>query len=253
MKSRTMADRIGIIGGTGALGIVPSESLRRASIGNPYGDPSSPVLEWRLEDTERDTQFFFIARHGLDATIPPHRVNYRANIWALKAAQPDHVIAINTVGGISPDARPGSLVFPDQLIDYTFGREHTYADGVNNSVRYVDFTMPFSEGWRGRLIEHARALGLEFRDAGTYGVTQGPRLETAAEIDRLERDGCDIVGMTAMPEAALARELDLDYAVCAIVVNQAAGRSPPGTGIHDEMKRCVEVGMDQLRRLVGTL
>jgi 5'-methylthioinosine phosphorylase len=248
-----MTRHIGIIGGSGALGIVPEASLRPPGDKNltetPYGDPSSPVLRWH----SGDTRFSFVARHGLETTIPPHRVNYRANVWVLKSTQPDHVIAINAVGGIRPEMAPGSLVFPDQLIDYTAGREHTFADGVDGSVRHIEFTMPFSAGWRSSLIETARGLGLEFAETGTYGVTQGPRLETAAEIDRLERDGCAIVGMTAMPEAALARELELDYALCAVIVNRAAGRTAPGVGIHDEMKRYLDAGMAQVRRLLQAL
>jgi purine nucleoside phosphorylase len=180
-------------------------------------------------------------------------VNYRANIWALHEARPDHVVAINTVGGITPEARPGRLVFPDQLIDYTWGREHTYADGIERPLNHIDFTVPVSPQWRARLIDQARVLALDYAEASTYAVTQGPRLETAAEIDRLERDGCDIVGMTAMPEAALARELELDYSICAVVVNWAAGRTRGPGGVHDEMRRYLDQGMDQVKRLLESL
>lgn len=240
--------RIAIIGGTGAAGLIPEETNQQL-IATPHGDPSSPILKWQLGVTET----FFIARHGLDGSIPPHRINYRANIWALRETQPDFIVAINAVGGIDSTARPGHLVFPDQLIDYTWGRAHTFDDGINNSLQHIDFTAPFSEVTRTRLISEAQALGLDFSAAGTYAVTQGPRLETAAEIDRLERDGCHIVGMTAMPEAALSRELAIPYAICAVVVNWAAGRNRSGEGIHDEIHASIDQGLAQVRRLLEAL
>ena len=240
--------RIAIIGGTGAAGLIPEETNQQL-ISTPHGDPSSPILKWQSGVTET----LFIARHGLDGSIPPHRINYRANIWALRETQPDFIVAINAVGGIDSTARPGHLVFPDQLIDYTWGRAHTFDDGINNSLQHIDFTAPFSEVTRTRLISEAQALRLDFSGAGTYAVTQGPRLETAAEIDRLERDGCHIVGMTAMHEAALSRELAIPYAICAVVVNWAAGRSCSGEGIHDEIHASIDQGLAQVRRLLEAL
>jgi 5'-methylthioinosine phosphorylase len=241
-------NRIAIIGGTGAAGLIPEEASQQV-IATPHGDPSSPILKWESGVTET----LFIARHGLDGSIPPHRINFRANIWALKDAQPDFVVAINAVGGIDSNACPGRLVFPDQLIDYTWGRAHTFDDGIEKSLQHIDFTVPFSEVTRTRLISKAEALELDYSAAGTYAVTQGPRLETAAEIDRLERDGCDIVGMTAMPEAALSRELELPYAICAVVVNWAAGRTRSGEGIHDEIHAYIDQGFAQVKRLVRAL
>jgi 5'-methylthioinosine phosphorylase len=241
-------NRIAIIGGTGAAGLIPEEASQQL-IATPHGDPSSPMLKWESGVTET----LFIARHGLDGSIPPHRINYRANIWALKDAQPDFIIAINAVGGIDVNVPPGHLVFPDQLIDYTWGRAHTFDDGTGKSLQHIDFTVPFSEVTRMRLISEAKALGLDYSAAGTYAVTQGPRLETAAEIDRLERDGCHIVGMTAMPEAALSRELEIPYAICAVVVNWAAGRTRSGEGIHDEIHASIDHGLAQVRRLLGAL
>ena len=241
-------NRIAIIGGTGAAGLIPTERNQR-DISTPHGDPSSPVQKWQSGATE----ILFIARHGLDGTIPPHQVNYRANVWALWKTQPDFILAINAVGGIESTARPGQLVFPDQLIDYTWGRAHTFADGIDHPLQHIDFTAPFSEVTRARLISEAEALGLNFSAGGTYAVTQGPRLETAAEIDRLELDGCHIVGMTAMPEAALARELQIHYAICAVVVNWAAGRNRSGEGIHDEIRASIAQGMDQVSRLIQAL
>jgi 5'-methylthioinosine phosphorylase len=248
-----MSLKIAVIGGTGAMAATPSDGVSSSGIETPYGDPSSPILTWRSSRDGGDTEFSFLARHGLDADIPPHRVNYRANVWAVAQIRPDHVIAINAVGGIAAGAPPGMLVFPDQIIDYTWGREHTFADGSGGPVNHVDFTEPFSAGWREQLIATARKIGLDCRDSGTYAATQGPRLETAAEIDRLERDGCDVVGMTGMPEAALARELELDYAICAVVINQAAGRGGSGIAIHDEIERYVAAGMDRVRQLLDAL
>ena len=241
-------NRFAVIGGTGAAGLIPDERDQR-SVTTPYGAPSSPILTWQSGAAE----VLFLARHGLDGSIPPHRVNYRANIWALNESQPDFIVAVNAVGGIQSWPRPGQLVVPDQLIDYTWGREHTFVDGIDDPLKHIEFTAPFSAPVRARLIAGANALGLEFSATGTYGVTQGPRLETAAEIDRLERDGCHIVGMTAMPEAALSRELEMHYAICAVVVNRAAGRGDSGGGIHEEIRRSVDRGMDQLRPLLSAL
>ena len=238
-----------MIGGTGAASLMPSQDISRREVGTPYGEPSSPVLEWR----SGDKQVFFLARHGLNNSIPPHQVNYRANIWALSETEPDGLVAINTVGAIARTAPPGHLVFPDQLIDYTWGRDHSYADGINQPLKHIDFTTPLSPFLRTRLIDCAGALGLDYSRSGTYAVTQGPRLETAAEIDRLERDGCHIVGMTAMPEAALARELELEYAICTVVVNWAAGRSLSGSAIHDDIRQYLDRGMAAVQRLLESL
>jgi purine nucleoside phosphorylase len=179
-------------------------------------------------------------------------VNYRANVWAVRELRPDAVLGINAVGGITPAAQPARLVVPHQLIDYTWGREHTYFDGSAEPVRHVEFDPPFAESVRNGLLEAAAAAGLEVMSAATYGVTQGPRLETAAEIDRLAADGCDVVGMTAMPEAGLARELGLAYAICAVVVNRAAGRLGQGATIHGDLARFTRQGMADAQHLIET-
>lgn len=245
--------RLGIIGGTGALAVAGAGMDQVApedrAVVTPYGDTSSPLLNWNTGSV----RVTFIARHGLDGSIPPHLVNYRANVWALHEQALDYIVGLNAVGGIAPWATPARLVFPDQLIDYTWGRAHTFSDGEMQPLRHVEFTVPFSSAVHATLVAAARDHDLDFHPGGTYGVTQGPRLETVAEIDRMERDGCDVVGMTAMPEAALAREVDLDYAVCAVVVNQAAGRAPEGQGIHDEISRFVDSGMAQVERLLAGL
>jgi len=245
----TERQKIAVVGGTGALALVPSDEVRRQVVETPYGAPSASVRHWRLPGCE----LFFLPRHGDDGHIPPHWVNYRANVWALAQYRPDFVLGINAVGVICDDAPPGSLVFPDQIIDYSWGREHSFEDPTDRPVRHVDFTEPLTTTVRERLVATARELRLPVRERGVYGVTQGPRLETAAEIDRMERDGCDVVGMTAMPEAGLAREIGLDYAICAVVVNHAAGRSPEGLSIHADIERNLSDGMANAARLLEAL
>lgn len=241
--------KLAVIGGTGARVLVPGDHLVRTTVDTPYGPPSGPLLHWR----DGDDDWYFLPRHGLEGTIPPHCVNYRANLWATHELEPDWVVGINAVGGIHPDALPGRLVFPDQIVDYTWGREHTFEDHMNRPVRHVEFTEPVSPSLRDKLLELARAHGIEHLDRACYGATQGPRLETAAEIDRLERDGCDLVGMTAMPEAALARELGLEYAICAVVVNYAAGRGPAEQGIHAQIEASLAHGMTGVSQLLRGL
>lgn len=239
--------RLGIIAGTGSADLLAGGVPVPMAPG-PWGATSGPLRRRQLGGLE----VVLLARHGDPGAplIPPHRVNYRANIWALREAGVEQVLGINAVGGITPAMSPGRLVIPDQLIDYTWGREHTYTGDQQFSLTHVEFTAPFSASLRDKLLATASALGLDAIPEATYGVTQGPRLESAAEIDRLERDGCHIVGMTAMPEAGLARELDLSYAICCVVVNRAAGRAPPGLGIHTEISASLATGMECVRRLL---
>ena len=234
----------GIIGGTGLAQLEGLELLREEAAATPWGAPSAPLLHGLFAGAP----VVFLARHGAQHDLAPHAVNYRANLWALRAAGVRRVIAVNAVGGISRDCVPGSLVIPHQLIDYSWGRAHSFFDGGDSGLQHVDFTAPYTPALREGLLRAGADAGLEPRDGGVYACTQGPRLETAAEIDRLERDGCDIVGMTGMPEAGLARELGLEYACCAVVVNWAAGR---GGDIHAELERWVESGMAAARRLVA--
>lgn len=194
-----------------------------------YGPPSAPVREHRIA-AER---IYTLARHGPGHSLPPHAIDYRANIAALKSLEVTAIIALNTVGGIG-EAGDTRLAVPDQLLDYTWGRAHTFFDGSDGVVRHIDFTSPFSAGLRARLVGAARAAGVGCRDGGTYAATQGPRLETAAEVDRYERDGADYIGMTGMPEAALAAEAGIDYACLALVVNRAAGRGD--LPIHEDLR-----------------
>lgn len=239
-------NRIGVIGGTGLSDLEGLQGHTRKDVSTPFGPPSAPVVCGETDEHE----VFFIARHGSDHTIPPHKVNYRANIWSFRHLEVTRIVAINSVGGISPALSAGCLVVPDQIVDYTWGRHHTYFETSSDPVVHADFTVPYSEQVRRSLLDAGRVAGLDVHDGGTYGVTQGPRLETSAEIDRMDRDGCDMVGMTGMPETSLARELDLEYACCAVVINRAAGR---GEGIHGEIEKYLADGMRQVRRLLAAL
>jgi 5'-deoxy-5'-methylthioadenosine phosphorylase len=215
---------LAIIGGTGldSLGFI--DVHHREAVETPFGEPSGPVIRGTLFGHE----ILFLPRHGDEHSLPPHRINYRANLWALHQLGADTVLAVAAVGGIRADMCPARLVVPDQIVDYTWGRIATFYDGgahVGESVRHIDFTRPYCETLRQRLLKAAILAGVAVVDGGTYGATQGPRLETAAEIERMQRDGCHLVGMTGMPEAALARELGLCYACCAVVANWAAGKA----------------------------
>jgi 5'-methylthioinosine phosphorylase len=237
---------VGLILGSGARWI-ELESGREQSVTTPYGPPSGPVIEAACAGKP----VMLVHRHGRDHTIAPHEVNYRANIWALRDCGVGSIIAINAVGAIAPGFGPGDLAVPDQIIDYTWGRESTFGD-LGDGIPHTEFTEPLDPELRGALATAAAAGGLGIR-SGTYGVTQGPRLETAAEIDRLERDGCDMVGMTAMPEALLAREVGIGYAVLAVAVNYAAGRSPSGRSIHAELETSIEIGMRRVSTVLGNV
>ncbi len=233
---------LAIIGGTGLTTLKNLDIIKREVVHTPFGEPSGPLTHGVLSGKE----VVFLARHGYGHTIPPHKINYRANIWALHHTGVKQVIAVAAVGGISDDLEPGSLVIPDQIVDYTSARDNTFFEDGLSHVTHVDFTQPYSEELRQLLIRGCQAANLDFVDHGTYATTQGPRLETAAEIDRLARDGCTVVGMTGMPEAALARELDLHYAAFAVVVNKAAGRGTGPISMHD-IELSVKQGMDKVR------
>jgi 5'-methylthioinosine phosphorylase len=234
-----------IIGGTGLTSLPNLKITRRESARTPYGETSAALTYGVLDEAE----VVFLARHGDAHTIAPHRVNYRANLWALKQTGVTRVVAVCAVGGISRSMAPRTLAIPDQIIDYTWSREHTFFDTGLDHVTHVDFTYPYCQRLRRDLIEAAATAGIPLVPRGTYGATQGPRLETIAEIDRMERDGCDMVGMTGMPEASLARELDLCYAQCAVSANWAAGR---GEGIIEmpEIEANLEFAMRETRKLL---
>lgn len=213
--------KLAIIGGSGLTELSGLEIIDEFNPDTVWGKPSAAITVGKFNDIE----ILFLPRHGNPHTIPPHRINYRANLQALKDAGVSEIIAINAVGGITKEMTPCRIVIPDQLIDYTHGRIDTFYEDDLKEVTHIDFTAPYSESLRLQLINAATDKKIDIFPMGTYAVTQGPRLETAAEIIRLERDGCDIVGMTSMPEASLARELDIDYACCSLVVNWAAGKS----------------------------
>ncbi len=210
---------LAVIGGSGLSKLANMEIAGRKVCRTPYGEPSGPLTIGRL----RGREVVFLPRHGHGHTIPPHEVNYRANIRALKDEGVEGIVSVASVGGIRADFGPGVLVVPDQILDYTWGRKPTFFESPEAPVTHIDFTEPYSAPMRGRLLAAAKACGEAVADGGTYATTQGPRLETAAEIRRLARDGADLVGMTGMPEAALAREAGLEYAALAVVVNHAAG------------------------------
>lgn len=212
---------LAIIGGTGLSQLSNLDIKRREVFRTPYGEPSGALQFGQVCDEPA----IFLARHGYGHTIAPHRVNYRANIWALKQAGAEAIISVASVGAIRADLEPGMLVIPDQILDYTWGREHTFFNHVDEPSRHLDFTHPYTESLRKRLLGAARAAGETVVDGAVYATTQGPRLETAAEINRFERDGADVIGMTGMPEAYLAREKQMAYAAIAVVSNYAAGRS----------------------------
>lgn len=214
---------IAIIGGSGLDQLQGIEDSHAETVSTPYGDPSDTLT---IGSMQGET-VIFIARHGAAHTIPPHRINYRANLWALKNRGVNTVISVCAVGGIHADIKPASVIIPDQIIDYTWSREHTLYEQDLAAVTHVDFTEPYCADLRTTLIDAAATAAIEVTPTATYGATQGPRFETAAEINRMEKDGCDIVGMTGMPEASLARELGLCYAAIAVSANDAAGR---GTG-----------------------
>jgi len=240
--------RLAIIGGTGLTSLSVLQITQRKMVTTPYGEPSGPLSIGKVSDKE----VLFLPRHGQGHTIPPHRINYRANIWALKRMGVECVIAVAAVGGIHSDMAPGSLVIPNQIIDYTWGRGHTMFESDLEQVVHVDFTAPYCPLLRSQLLAAGAETGLELADAGTYGATQGPRLETAAEIRRMEQDGCDVVGMTGMPEAALARELELSYATCAVVANWAAGKTE-GPITMEQIRAALNGGMEKVRTLLGAV
>jgi len=239
---------LAIIGGTGLTKLQNLDNISQEIIDTPYGEPSGPITRGVLADNN----IVFLPRHGYGHTIPPHKVNYRANMWALREAGAYRVISVAAVGGIRRDLDAAMLIIPDQIIDYTYSRISTYFEEDLSNVTHIDFTSPYSENLRQLIINAAKAAQINIAIGGTYAATQGPRLETAAEVDRLERDGCDIVGMTGMPEAALARELDIDYACCAVVANRAAGRGEAEITMQ-EIEKQLTTGMADVVKILNHL
>lgn len=240
--------KLAVIGGTGLSKLVGLDDIHKRVIKTPYGEPSSPLTFGKLNGIE----LVFMARHGYGHTIPPHRINYQANIWALNEVGVSDIIAVAAVGGINRQMAPGSLILPDQLIDYTWGRASTYFENDLEQVTHIDFTSPYSKNLKEQIRQAMINVQLPVIDSAVYACMQGPRLETAAEIKKLQRDGCDLVGMTGMPEAALARELKLNYACCAIVVNWAAGLEGDEISLND-IEAYAEQGMATFDRVLKSL
>lgn len=241
---------LAIIGGSGLSKLGNMEVTQRKVVRTPYGEPSGALTFGRIAKCD----VVFLARHGYGHTIAPHQVNYRANLWALKESGANEVVSVASVGGIRKDLGPGVLVLPDQIIDYTWGRPSTFFEGSGAPVNHIDFTEPYSPGLRKRLMKAAADAKEAVVDGGVYAATQGPRLETAAEINRLERDGADVVGMTGMPEAPLARELGLEYAAINLVANFAAGRGESEHAIPlDRIEAVLAESMGRVRRVIEKL
>ena len=241
---------LAIIGGSGLSKLGNMEVMQRKVVRTPYGEPSGPLSLGRIGHCD----VMFLARHGYGHTIAPHQVNYRANLWALKESGADEVVSVASVGGIRNDLWPGVLLLPHQIIDYTWGRSSTYFEGPGVPVNHVDFTEPYSNELRRKLLDAAAACGERLVEEGVYAATQGPRLESASEITRLERDGADVVGMTGMPEAALAREIGLRYAAIAVVANFAAGRGSSEHAIPlESIGAVLEESMQRVRRVIDQL
>ena len=241
-----MSIELAVIGGTGVDALGELADVETHQPVTPYGAPSGPIRV----GTYAGKRVAFLARHGEGHSLPPHKINYRANLAALKAIGASRVLAMNTVGGITAQCGPRVLACPDQLIDYTWGRISTLCEEPGTEVLHVDFGDPYTPSLRADVIAAAKQAGVALVDAGCYGATQGPRLETKAEIARMRRDGCDLVGMTGMPEAALARELELPYACLALVVNPAAGKSS-GIITMAEIEAELARGIDKVRAVLG--
>jgi len=241
---------LAIIGGSGLSQLSSMENMRRKVVRTPYGEPSGALTFGSIHGRE----VVFLARHGYGHTIAPHEVNYRANLWALKEVNVAGVVSVASVGGIRKDLGPGTLLLPDQIIDYTWGRRSTFFEGASSQVTHIDFTEPYTEALRRRILAAARACGETVLERGTYAATQGPRLETVAEVNRMERDGADVVGMTGMPEAALARELGLDYAALTVSANFAAGRGDSAHAVAlERIEAVLALAMGRVRRIIEQL
>jgi len=236
-----------VIGGSGLYALNSEFRIDRSHMRDtPYGEVSAELKIGELNGQ----RIVFLARHGESHQIPPHRINYRANLWALQHLGVESIIAVNAVGGI--DAPPKSLVIPDQIIDYSSNREQSFFDADKGEAGHVDFTYPYSETLRKRIIAAGQSSDIELTQSGTYGCTNGPRFETRAEIQKMQRDGCSIIGMTGMPEACLARELDMDYASIALVVNWCAGIEDSILDM-EQITKTLDQGMKTVLRLINTL
>jgi len=239
---------LAIIGGTGLSSLSGLDIIEQIVIDTPFGAPSSVLSRGKLQGNS----VIFLPRHGVEHTIPPHKINYRANMWALHSMGVKQIIAIAAVGGLRDDMSPGVLAVPDQIIDYSYGREQSFFSDNFTADKHLDFTYPYDEALRQDILQAGENQQIALVDGGCYGATQGPRLETAAEIKRMVQDGCAMVGMTGMPEAYLARELMMSYATCALSVNWAAGLTS-GTITMEQIEQILAGGMEQVKQLLVEL
>jgi len=251
-----MQQLIAVIGGSGFYDLGDDfVEDSKSFVETPYGLTSAEIIRgsWQSQ------KVVFLARHGELHRIPPHQINYRANLYALKLQDVTHVIAVNAVGGISSEFAPKAIALPDQIIDYSWGRAHSYSDADNDELQHIDFTYPYSSSLRTMIIESAKQSNITLQTSGVYGCTNGPRLETKAEIIKMSRDGCDMIGMTGMPEAALARELGIEYASIALVVNWCAGvNEPEDSGQEnadteitmEKIMQILEQGLEPIKQLI---
>lgn len=238
---------LAIIGGRGLTQLANLKITHQQVMRTPYGEPSGAFLFGTLDQHE----VIFLARHGYGHTIPPHLVNYRANLWVLREQGVSNIISVATVGGIRADLKPGVIVVPDQIIDYTHGRDATFFEGRDKPYSNADFTLPYSDKLRSRILRSAQTAQQPCVNGGVYAATQGPRLDSIAEVNRYERDGADMVGMTGMPETALAKELELSYAAIAVVANYAAGRGDSAAGINMEsVNATASTAMERVRSIL---
>ena len=241
-----MTAEIAVIGGTGLYAMMDDfEMTHQEIINTPYGEASSPLVFGELHGK----QVVFLARHGFTHRLPPHRINYRANIWMLKKAGVKKILAVNAVGSINDKFPPENIVIPDQIIDYSWGREHTFYAEELTRVVHIDFTFPYSISLRQTIIRAAKNKQMNLEENAVYGCTQGPRLESADEVKRLSRDGCDLIGMTGMPEASLARELSVDYASISVVANWAAGINGNEISM-EQIDYHLQKGMEKVKQLI---
>ncbi|HSS07329.1 MAG TPA: S-methyl-5'-thioinosine phosphorylase [Rhodanobacteraceae bacterium] len=244
-----MSIELAVIGGTGLYRFPGLEDIERHHVDTPYGKPSGDTVVGTLAGK----RVAFLARHGEGHSIVPHRINYRANVWTLHRLGARRIVGINAVGGIREDMGPRVLAVPDQIIDYTSGRATSFCDAEGAEVKHIDFSEPYSAALRAALVSASRKAGVAIVDGGCYGATQGPRLETRAEIARMLRDGCDLVGMTGMPEAALARELECEYACLALVANWAAGCGEEAEISLPEIFANLEAATAEVPKVIGAL
>lgn len=244
--------KIAIIGGTGLNTIEGVTQQQLHEVSTDFGQPSAAIEELQLNLNGQQVHFYFLPRHGSPHSIAPHNINYRANIAALQQLGITHIIAVNAVGSIDPDLKPEEIVLPEQLIDYTHGRDTSFFDGTIGPLDHFDFSDPFDAQLLSTIRETAQVNKCHLVTGGVYGVTQGPRLETAAEIKRMAQDGATLVGMTLMPEAVLAREAKIAYATLCLVVNPAAGVSQAVITM-DEIHEAIHNGMGNVKKLLSCI